>query len=90
MKVLLIKGKSKHLMDQKDYESPKKFKNGLTQKEILAKNGYKQATEEQTNKIYNIVDEPKEIKKENKKIKKVEIPLDVIQADNQDQGEGHE
>ena len=87
MKVLLIKGKSKHLMDQKDYESPKKFKNGLTQKEILAKNGYKQATEEQTNKIYNIEEPVKEAKKEKPKKEKIEpivIEPEIIQGESHD------
>ena len=61
--VIIKKGKHFAQLLAKDYNSPKKFNSGLTQKEIVAKNGYRLANEAEINKHLDLeVEKPKEVK----------------------------
>lgn len=89
--VIIKKGKHFAQLLAKDYNSPKKFNSGLTQKEIVAKNGYRLANEAEINKHLDLeVEKPKEVKEPKKepKIKKVD-EIAVQETDNVS-GESHD
>lgn len=94
--VLIKKGNTYAKILKSLYESPKKFNNGLTQKEIIAKNKYRQATEAETIKYLNMtadealptIEKPKEVKKE-PKVKK-EDPVISTEISEPIQGESHD
>lgn len=97
--VLIKKGNTYAKILKSLYESPKKFNNGLTQKEIIAKNKFRQSTEAETLKYLNMtadealptIEKPKEDKpkKTNKRVDEL-LDLAISQKDDQVQGEGGE
>lgn len=94
--VLIKKGNTFAKVPKSLYESPKKFNNGLTQKEIIAKNKFRQATEAETLKYLNMtVGEalpPIEKQKEVKEPKKQKEVKEIAKEDNENvvSGESHD
>jgi hypothetical protein len=84
--ILLIKGKAVHHMEAKIYNDPKKFKNGLTQKEIVKKNGYREATEAEFAAHFKVdlkAEKPKEAKKP-KKEDPIIAEVEIVQGESHD------
>lgn len=89
--VFIKKGKHFAQLTDEVYNSPKKFSNGLTQKEICAKNGYRLATEAEINAHLKIeVEKPKEVKESKKEPKVKKVDEIAVQETDNVSGESHD